>query len=113
MAFVSAASVFVSGVSSGRAVCVSSQRAAVAKRGSVLMMAAPDLQERIKAAMAEAEAASAKFGKSSKEAANAWDTVEELEAEASHQKASTVKKDPLEEYCEDSPEADECRTYDN
>lgn len=40
------------------------------------------------------------------------DVVEELEAEASHQKA-VPKKDPLEAYCEDSPEADECRTYDN
>lgn len=40
------------------------------------------------------------------------DAVEELEAEASHQK-NAEKKDPLEEYCEDVPEADECRTYED
>lgn len=40
------------------------------------------------------------------------DVVEELEAEASHQKAMP-KQDPLDKYCEDAPEADECRTYDN
>lgn len=40
------------------------------------------------------------------------DVVEELEAEASHQKAKP-KQDPLDQYCEDTPEADECRTYDN
>jgi len=40
------------------------------------------------------------------------DAVEELEAEASHQK-NAEKKDPLEAYCEDVPEADECRTYED
>ncbi|KAA8491301.1 Calvin cycle protein CP12, chloroplastic [Porphyridium purpureum] len=68
---------------------------------------------KISDAIKGAEEATSKFGKGSKEAAVAWDTVEELEAEASHQKASNAKKDPLEEYCDDAPEADECRTYDN
>ena len=44
----------------------------------------------------------------------AWDEVEELSAAASH--ARDNKKaggsDPLEEYCSDNPETDECRTYD-
>lgn len=62
--------------------------------------------------MAKAKAASEQYGKTSKEAAAAWDVVEELEAEASHQKAKP-KQDPLDQYCEDTPEADECRTYDN
>uniref|UniRef100_R7W0K0 Uncharacterized protein n=1 Tax=Aegilops tauschii TaxID=37682 RepID=R7W0K0_AEGTA len=40
--------------------------------------------------------------------------VEELSAAASH--ARDRKKehsDPLEEFCEDNPETDECRTYDS
>jgi len=42
--------------------------------------------------------------------ATAWDTVEELNAAASHAKA-TKTSDPLEEYCEGNPDADECRVY--
>ncbi|GAB0489184.1 hypothetical protein MMPV_000401 [Pyropia vietnamensis] len=70
------------------------------------------IQEKIEEEVAKAKEASEKYGKTSKEAAAAWDVVEELEAEASHQKAMP-KQDPLDKYCEDAPEADECRTYDN
>ena len=45
--------------------------------------------------------------------AAAWDTVEELSAEAAHQKAKAVKKDPMEEFCDESPDADECRVYED
>jgi len=61
----------------------------------------------------EASEKADKFGKQSKEAAVAWDVVEELSAELSHEKANESKADPLEEYCEESPEADECRTYED
>lgn len=45
--------------------------------------------------------------------AAAWDTVEELSAAASHAKeAAKTKSDPLEQYCEGNPDADECRVYD-
>lgn len=45
----------------------------------------------------------------------AWDEVEELSAAASHarDKKKAGGSDPLEEYCSDNPETDECRTYDN
>ncbi|VVB03610.1 unnamed protein product [Arabis nemorensis] len=45
----------------------------------------------------------------------AWDEVEELSAAASHarDKKKATGSDPLEEYCSDNPETDECRTYDN
>ncbi|EOA28136.1 hypothetical protein CARUB_v10024325mg [Capsella rubella] len=45
----------------------------------------------------------------------AWDEVEELSAAASHarDKKKAGVSDPLEEYCNDNPETDECRTYDN
>lgn len=85
----------------------------VAKPRAAVMMNLETIQTQIAEEMKKAEEASAKFGATSKEARIAWDVVEELEAEASHMKANAVKKDPLEEYCEGSPEADECRTYDN
>ncbi|XP_051118899.1 calvin cycle protein CP12-1, chloroplastic-like [Andrographis paniculata] len=47
------------------------------------------------------------------ECAAAWDEVEELSAEASHAKDRKKESDPLENFCKDNPETDECRTYDN
>jgi hypothetical protein len=44
----------------------------------------------------------------SEECATAWDEVESASAEKAKNKG---KGDPLEEYCEDNPEADECRVY--
>jgi hypothetical protein len=46
--------------------------------------------------------------------ATAWDTVEELSAAASHAKdtaKATNASDPLEQYCGENPDADECRVY--
>lgn len=71
------------------------------------------IQTRIAEEMKNAQEATKKYGKESKEAAMAWDVVEELEAEASHLKANKGTEDPLDKYCQDSPEADECRVYDN
>lgn len=71
------------------------------------------IKVRIAEELKNAEETTKKFGKSSKEAALAWDVVEELEAEASHLKADSSGKDPLDEFCENSPEADECRVYDS
>ena len=38
--------------------------------------------------------------------------VEEISAEISHKKAAK-KVDPLEDFCDDNPEADECRVYED
>ncbi|XP_047983032.1 calvin cycle protein CP12-2, chloroplastic-like [Salvia hispanica] len=75
--------------------------------------AAPDkltnkVEESIKAAE-EACAGDAVSG----ECAAAWDEVEELSAAASHARDKHKDSDPLETYCKDNPETDECRTYDN
>ncbi len=51
-------------------------------------------------------------GTGSKECAAAWDAVEELQAEASHQKQDKPKNS-LEIYCADNPEAAECRLYED
>jgi CP12 domain len=51
-------------------------------------------------------------GAASKECAAAWDAVEELQAEASHQR-QTKPKTPFEKFCDENPDSDECRIYDN
>lgn len=47
----------------------------------------------------------------------AWDTVEEISAAVSdkktQEKIAKQGEDPLEEFCKDSPEADECRVYED
>ncbi|CAL4976718.1 unnamed protein product [Urochloa decumbens] len=48
------------------------------------------------------------------ECAAAWDEVEELSAAASHARDKLKENnDPLENYCKENPETDECRVYDN
>ncbi|CAN8070559.1 unnamed protein product [Agarophyton chilense] len=89
-----------------------SVRAAPARRAA-LVMNLDTIQVKIQEEIKKAEEATKQFGRDSKEAALAWDVVEELEAEASHMKVDKGKPDPLEQFCEDSPDADECRVYDN
>lgn len=86
---------------------------AVPRARAAVMMNLDTIQTKIQEEVKKAEEATAKFGKGSKEAALAWDVVEELEAEASHIKANQGSNDPLEKYCEESPEADECRVYED
>ncbi|GAB4289990.1 MAG: Calvin cycle protein CP12 [Oscillatoriaceae cyanobacterium] len=50
-------------------------------------------------------------GSSSAECAAAWDAVEEVQAEASHQR-EVKPKSSFENYCDDNPDAAECRIYD-
>ena len=47
------------------------------------------------------------------ECAAAWDAVEELQAEASHQRQNEPQKSSLEQYCDDNPDALECRVYED
>lgn len=71
------------------------------------------IQTKIAEEMKKAQEATEKYGKSSREAAMAWDVVEELEAEASHLKANKGTEDPLDKFCLESPESEECRVYEN
>lgn len=70
------------------------------------------IEERIQAAIDEAHAICDQLGASSQECAVAWDVVEELQAESSHQK-QTPAKTPFQAYCEANPDADECRIYED
>eukprot|EP00850_Spirogloea_muscicola_P006316 SM000030S11325 [mRNA] locus=s30:174445:174645:- [translate_table: standard] len=50
------------------------------------------------------------------ECAAAWDEVEEVSATLADERLrakSPEASDPLEKFCQDSPEADECRTYED
>jgi hypothetical protein len=71
-----------------------------------------DIQEKIQEELEHARAVCDVSGSNSAECAAAWDAVEELQAEASHQKQAKPKNS-LEKYCDDNPEAAECRVYDD
>ena len=70
------------------------------------------LEQRIEAAIQEARSLCSQKGVTSKECAAAWDIVEELQAEAAHQKAERLDKTAFDEYCEEYPDAAEARSYD-
>jgi hypothetical protein len=71
-----------------------------------------NIQEKIQEELQNAREACGTAGANSKECAVAWDTVEELQAEAAHQKQAKGKNS-LEIYCDDNPDAAECRIYDD
>jgi hypothetical protein len=71
-----------------------------------------DIQDQIKLEVEQARTVCDTEGSSSAECAAAWDAVEELQAEASHQRQSK-RKNSLEQYCDANPEADECRVYED
>ncbi len=72
-----------------------------------------DIKEKIQSEIEAAREACSTDGSNSENCAAAWDAVEELQAEASHQREKTSVKSSFDKYCDDNPEADECRVYDN
>ncbi|MBW4622545.1 MAG: Calvin cycle protein CP12 [Cyanosarcina radialis HA8281-LM2] len=71
-----------------------------------------NIQQQIEKEREEARAVCDTSGSTSPECAAAWDAVEEMQAEASHQKQSKPKNS-LEKYCDDNPDAAECRLYED
>ncbi|HIK56431.1 MAG TPA: CBS domain-containing protein [Synechococcales cyanobacterium M55_K2018_004] len=69
------------------------------------------LEERIQQAIIAARETCAQYGATSTECMIAWETVEELQAEAAHQRAERPEKTAFEQYCEEFPEALEARMY--
>jgi hypothetical protein len=72
-----------------------------------------NIREQIEKELEQARQACDVSGANSAECAAAWDAVEELQAEASHQRANQPKKTSLEQYCADNPDAAECRLYED
>lgn len=73
---------------------------------------AVQLEGEIETARDRARAICAEKGASSPECAAAWDIVEELQAEYSHQRAKKTQKNYFDEYCAENPDALEARIYD-
>ncbi|KAJ0976347.1 hypothetical protein J5N97_018312 [Dioscorea zingiberensis] len=69
------------------------------------------ISEKVKESIKAAEE-TCKEDAASGECAAAWDEVEELSAAASHARDRLKSHDPLEAFCQDNPETDECRSYD-
>ncbi|KAM0071858.1 putative calvin cycle protein CP12 [Helianthus debilis subsp. tardiflorus] len=78
------------------------------------LRAVPDqgLSDKIASSIANAQESCADDPKSG-ECVAAWDEVEELSAASSHARDKAKDSDPLETYCKDNPETDECRTYED
>jgi hypothetical protein len=72
-----------------------------------------NIEEQIEKQRQEARDVCGSEGNESQDCAVAWDTVEELQAEYSHQRSTKSKKTSLEQYCDENPEAAECRVYDD
>lgn len=70
-----------------------------------------NIQDQIEQERLQARDVCGTKGDNSGECAAAWDAVEELQAEAAHQK-QRKPKNSLELYCDDNPDAIECRVYD-
>ena len=78
------------------------------------------IEDEIEAAREEARQICANKGATSRECAAAWDVVEELQAEAAHQRAAkkmagagTASKSGMAVYCDENPDAPECRIYED
>lgn len=72
-----------------------------------------DIKEKIQQELQNAREVCDVEGGASGECAAAWDAVEELQAEASHQRQNQPQKNSLEKYCDDNPDALECRVYED
>ena len=71
------------------------------------------LDDRIQAALQQARQICAVKGARSKECAEAWDEVEELQAELAHQREKKPEVNYFDLYCQENPDAFEARIYDN
>jgi hypothetical protein len=70
------------------------------------------LEQAILEAITEARQTCEIDGSNSAGCAVAWDIVEELQAEKSHQQQAQHRKTSLENYCDMNPQAIECLIYD-
>jgi CBS domain-containing protein len=70
------------------------------------------LAKEIKKETEKARQICAEKGYASPECAAAWDIVEELQAEAAHQKSERLEQTAFEEYCQENSERQEIRRYD-
>eukprot|EP00271_Cylindrocystis_brebissonii_P017075 TRINITY_DN428_c0_g1_i1.p1 TRINITY_DN428_c0_g1~~TRINITY_DN428_c0_g1_i1.p1 ORF type:complete len:127 (+),score=26.67 TRINITY_DN428_c0_g1_i1:224-604(+) len=86
----------------------------ISRGASLIVRASAPPQEQVDIAAKIAEAEEVCAGGATEECAVAWDEVEEIAAHVAHAKArAKVNSDPLEAFCADNPETDECRVYED
>jgi hypothetical protein len=71
-----------------------------------------EFHDKLEKARADARAICAEKGESSSECAAAWDVVEEMQAEVSHQHQAP-EKSSFDKYLEENPDAPEARIYED
>jgi hypothetical protein len=71
-----------------------------------------EFHDKLEKARADARAICAEKGESSPECAAAWDVVEEMQAEISHQHQQPHKSN-FDKYVEENPDAPEARIYED
>ncbi len=72
-----------------------------------------NIDETIEQELANARNVCSIEGAASGECAAAWDAVEELQAEAAHKRQNQPTKTAFQAYCDENPDAAECRLYDD
>lgn len=72
-----------------------------------------NIREQIEQEIENARNVCSTDGSNSGDCAAAWDAVEELQAEAAHQRQKHPQKNSLQQYCDDNPDAAECRVYED
>jgi CBS domain-containing protein len=71
------------------------------------------IEDKIEVAREEARAICEAQGATSPNCAAAWDALEELQAEAAHQRSKKKQTSSFQTYCEANPDAEECRIYED
>lgn len=71
------------------------------------------IEDRIEVAREEARAICEAEGPTSPACAAAWDVVEELQMAAADQRGKKQDKSSFQKYCEENPDAEECRIYED
>ncbi len=69
------------------------------------------LEQKVREAIEEAHTACQTSGSSSSDCAVAWDIVEELQAAVAHSRGLADHQTAFEQYCNEHPDASECRIY--
>lgn len=71
-----------------------------------------NIEQDLQAYIEQARTACSTNGALSNECAVAWDTVEEVQAAIADRRTLKQAKSSLQQYCEERPDALECRIYD-
>lgn len=72
-----------------------------------------NIETKIEEQLVKAREACQTEGADSTKCAVEYDILEEMQAEAAHQRASHPKQTSFEEYCSLNPDAAECRVYED